>query len=240
MNKHVPRKQQSMAIFSLNEDRPKISETAFIAPNATVIGQVRLGDGVSVWPGAVIRGDKDLITIEDGSNVQDGAVIHVDRGHPMSIGKNVTVGHAASAISHLIFHFFTEYNAPRRWPSGMLVACNAATHSIAYSRPSSIPNSRISEQRSMRPPNSSIRPEQHGSFDPESRMPPTLRNEAAEMLADIMHSLASSKFENMADQVRGSSPRRDAQLAIPAFSLRCGAEKARRATRQEFHHICRC
>ena len=95
MNKHVPRKQQSMAVFSLSEDRPTISETAFIAPNATVIGQVRLGDGVSVWPGAVIRGDKDLITIEDGSNVQDGAVIHVDRGHPMSIGKNVTVGHAA-------------------------------------------------------------------------------------------------------------------------------------------------
>jgi hypothetical protein len=63
-------------------------------------------------------------------------------------------------------------------------------------------------------------------------MPPTLRNEAAEMLADIMHSLVSSKFENMADQVRGSSPRRDAQLAIPAFSLRCGAEKARRDTRR--------
>jgi carbonic anhydrase/acetyltransferase-like protein (isoleucine patch superfamily) len=95
MNKHVPRKQQSMAVFSLSEDRPTISETAFIAPNATVIGQVRLGDDVSVWPSAVIRGDKDFITIEDGSNVQDGAVIHVDRGHPMSIGKNVTVGHAA-------------------------------------------------------------------------------------------------------------------------------------------------
>jgi carbonic anhydrase/acetyltransferase-like protein (isoleucine patch superfamily) len=96
MNEYVSRKQQGMAaVFSLNEDHPKISETAFVAPNATVIGQVRLGDDVSVWPGAVIRGDKDLITIEDGSNVQDGAVIHVDLGHPMSIGKNVTVGHAA-------------------------------------------------------------------------------------------------------------------------------------------------
>jgi hypothetical protein len=76
-NKHVPTKQQRMAIFSLNKDRPKISETAFITPNATVIGQVRLGDDVSVWPGAVIRGYKDPITIKDGSNVQDGAVIHV-------------------------------------------------------------------------------------------------------------------------------------------------------------------
>jgi carbonic anhydrase/acetyltransferase-like protein (isoleucine patch superfamily) len=96
MNKSVSPKQQGMAaVFSLNEDHPKISETAFVAPNATVIGRVRLGDSVSVWPGAVIRGDKDLITIEDGSNVQDGAVIHVDLGHPTSIGKNVTVGHAA-------------------------------------------------------------------------------------------------------------------------------------------------
>ena len=74
MNKYVARKQQGMAIFSLNEDHPRISETAFIAPNATVIGKVRLGDGVSVWPSAVIRGDKDFITIEDGSNVQDGAI----------------------------------------------------------------------------------------------------------------------------------------------------------------------
>ena len=96
MNEYVPPKQQGMAaVFSLHEHHPKVSETAFVAPNATVIGQVRLENGVSVWPGAVIRGDQDLITIEDGSNVQDGAVIHVDRGHPVSIGKNVTVGHAA-------------------------------------------------------------------------------------------------------------------------------------------------
>jgi carbonic anhydrase/acetyltransferase-like protein (isoleucine patch superfamily) len=88
-------KQQSMVVFSLNEDRPKISETAFVAANATVIGQVRLGDGVSVWPGAVIRGDDDLITVEAGSNVQDGAVIHVDPGHPAFVGKDVSVGHAA-------------------------------------------------------------------------------------------------------------------------------------------------
>ena len=84
-----------MAVFSLNEDRPKISDTAFVAANATVIGQVRLGDGVSVWPGAVIRGDDDLIVVEAGSNVQDGAVIHVDPGHPVFVGKDVTVGHAA-------------------------------------------------------------------------------------------------------------------------------------------------
>jgi carbonic anhydrase/acetyltransferase-like protein (isoleucine patch superfamily) len=96
MNKYVSRHQQGMAtVFSLNEDHPNISETAFVAPNATVIGQVCLGDFVSVWPGAVIRGDEDLIIIEDGSNVQDGAVIHVDPGHPTSVDKNVTVGHAA-------------------------------------------------------------------------------------------------------------------------------------------------
>lgn len=85
-----------MTVFSLKEDYPTISETAFVGPNATVIGRVRLGNGVSVWPGAVIRGDDDQITIDEGSNVQDGAVLHVDPGHPMSIGKNVTIGHAAA------------------------------------------------------------------------------------------------------------------------------------------------
>jgi carbonic anhydrase/acetyltransferase-like protein (isoleucine patch superfamily) len=54
MNRQVPRKQQSMAVFNLGEGRPKISETAFVAPTATVIGRVLLGDGVSVRPGAVI------------------------------------------------------------------------------------------------------------------------------------------------------------------------------------------
>jgi carbonic anhydrase/acetyltransferase-like protein (isoleucine patch superfamily) len=84
-----------MTIFTLKDCRPSVAETAYIAPNATVIGRVRLADNVSIWPGAVVRGDNDLIAIKSGTNIQDGAVLHVDPGHPMSIGCNVTVGHVA-------------------------------------------------------------------------------------------------------------------------------------------------
>ncbi len=70
----------------------------FIAPNATVIGNVELGNEVSIWFGAVLRGDNDLITIGDGSNIQDNVIIHVDPGCPVNIGKACIVGH--SAIIH--------------------------------------------------------------------------------------------------------------------------------------------
>ncbi|CAM5456164.1 Carnitine operon protein CaiE OS=Afipia felis OX=1035 GN=yrdA_2 PE=4 SV=1 [Afipia felis] len=84
-----------MTIFSLQDHHPVIAETAYVAPNATVIGQVRLAEHASIWPSAVVRADNDLISIESGANIQDGAILHVDPGHPMSIGRNVTVGHAA-------------------------------------------------------------------------------------------------------------------------------------------------
>jgi len=67
----------------------------FIAPSADVIGAVQLGHDVSVWFNAVIRGDKEPITIGDGSNVQDCVVLHTDPGFPLVIGRNVTVGHKA-------------------------------------------------------------------------------------------------------------------------------------------------
>lgn len=65
----------------------------FVAPGAAVIGSVDIGVDVSIWFNAVIRGDNDDIKIGDGSNVQDGCVLHVDTGYPMSIGRNVTIGH---------------------------------------------------------------------------------------------------------------------------------------------------
>ena len=67
----------------------------FIAPNATVIGDVAIGDNSSVWFGAVIRGDNDKISIGKRTNVQDMVVIHVDEGVPVTIGDNVTIGHGA-------------------------------------------------------------------------------------------------------------------------------------------------
>ncbi|HEY4129799.1 MAG TPA: gamma carbonic anhydrase family protein [Gemmatimonadaceae bacterium] len=74
---------------------PAIDSTAFVHPLAVVIGDVRLGPRVSVWPTAVIRGDTDTITIGEDSNVQDGTIIHVDAGVPTTIGKRVAIGHRA-------------------------------------------------------------------------------------------------------------------------------------------------
>jgi carbonic anhydrase/acetyltransferase-like protein (isoleucine patch superfamily) len=69
--------------------------TSWVAPTATVIGKVHLAQESSVWFGAVIRGDNELISIGPGSNVQDGAVLHTDPGFPMTLGKDVTIGHQA-------------------------------------------------------------------------------------------------------------------------------------------------
>lgn len=71
------------------------SDNFWVADNATLIGSVRLGNHASVWFGAVIRADNDFITIGDDTNIQDGAVLHVDMGVPMTLGKGVTVGHQA-------------------------------------------------------------------------------------------------------------------------------------------------
>jgi carbonic anhydrase/acetyltransferase-like protein (isoleucine patch superfamily) len=67
----------------------------WIAPSAAVIGKVRLERNASVWWGVVLRGDNELITVGEGSNVQDGCVLHTDPGFPLTIGANVTVGHLA-------------------------------------------------------------------------------------------------------------------------------------------------
>lgn len=70
-------------------------KNTYIAPNATVVGDVTIGNNVTILFGAVIRADTDKITIGDGSNVQDNAVIHESAGKPVEIGKNVSVGHGA-------------------------------------------------------------------------------------------------------------------------------------------------
>jgi len=72
-----------------------IDPSAFIAPNATVIGHVVVGPEASIWFGAVVRGDADRIEIGAGSNVQDNAVVHADPGFPTLIGRDCTIGHGA-------------------------------------------------------------------------------------------------------------------------------------------------
>lgn len=82
-----------MPLFRLGDKAPQLGSDAWVAPNATVIGDVRLGANASIWWNATLRGDNDPIEIGANSNIQDGSVLHTDEGVPMRIGANVTVGH---------------------------------------------------------------------------------------------------------------------------------------------------
>ncbi|MDB5735211.1 MAG: hexapeptide repeat-containing transferase [Alphaproteobacteria bacterium] len=82
-----------MYIYELDGVRPDIAEQCYVAPDAVLIGKVRLLKGASVWFGAVLRGDNDWITIGENSNVQDHSVIHADPGQPVTVGAGVTIGH---------------------------------------------------------------------------------------------------------------------------------------------------
>lgn len=85
-----------MAIYRIGDHAPTIAATAWVAPNASVIGRVTLADASSVWFGAVIRGDNEPIVIGATSNVQENAVLHTDAGFPLTVGVGVTVGHQAT------------------------------------------------------------------------------------------------------------------------------------------------
>jgi carbonic anhydrase/acetyltransferase-like protein (isoleucine patch superfamily) len=84
-----------MAIYRLGSKVPQVAASAYVANEATVIGDVVLGEGANVWPGAVIRGDNEPIRIGAGTNVQEGAVLHADPGVPLTVGDNVSIGHQA-------------------------------------------------------------------------------------------------------------------------------------------------
>ncbi len=86
-----------MPIFSLDGEEVQLpeGEEYWIAPTASVMGRVRLERNASVWFGAVLRGDNELITVGENSNIQDNSVLHTDPGAPLVIGKGVTVGHQA-------------------------------------------------------------------------------------------------------------------------------------------------
>jgi carbonic anhydrase/acetyltransferase-like protein (isoleucine patch superfamily) len=81
--------------YRLGDHRVEAHPDSWIAPDATVVGKVRLDAGASVWFGAVLRGDNELIHIGENSNVQDGTVMHTDPGSPLTLGVGVTVGHNA-------------------------------------------------------------------------------------------------------------------------------------------------
>ena len=82
-----------MAVYELDQISPTVPDSAYVADSAQVMGNVQLGEHSSVWFGVVIRGDTEHIHIGEGSNIQDGSVLHADFGVPLTIGKHVTVGH---------------------------------------------------------------------------------------------------------------------------------------------------
>lgn len=82
-----------MAIYQLDDQAPQLHDSSWVADSAQVMGRVILEEDASVWFGAVVRGDMDTVRIGRRSNIQDGSVLHADKGVPLTIGENVTVGH---------------------------------------------------------------------------------------------------------------------------------------------------
>ena len=82
-----------MTVYSLGDSKPTIDESAWIAPDANVIGNIVLEAKSSVWFGSTLRGDNEVIHVGEGSNVQENCVFHTDQGYPLTIGKNCTIGH---------------------------------------------------------------------------------------------------------------------------------------------------
>ncbi|WP_349262324.1 gamma carbonic anhydrase family protein [Geminicoccus sp.] len=82
-------------LYALGDEVPQVHPDAWVAPTAVLIGKVVVEKGATVWFGAVLRGDNETITVGEGSNVQENCVLHTDPGFPLTIGRNVTVGHLA-------------------------------------------------------------------------------------------------------------------------------------------------
>jgi carbonic anhydrase/acetyltransferase-like protein (isoleucine patch superfamily) len=84
-----------MAIYQLGEHAPDIDASAYVADSANLIGKVTIEAQATIWDGVTIRGDNERITIGENSNVQEGTVMHTDMGYPLTLGKNVSIGHQA-------------------------------------------------------------------------------------------------------------------------------------------------
>ena len=82
-----------MAVYQLEDQTPRIAETAWVADSAQVIGNVELAEGANVWFGAIVRGDNETVRIGRNCNLQDASVVHSDPGSPIRLGDNVSVGH---------------------------------------------------------------------------------------------------------------------------------------------------
>lgn len=119
-----------MAIYALGEAAPTIHPGAFVHPDAVIIGSVRIGEGSSVWPGAVIRGDDGEIVIGERTSIQDGTVVHTTSWSPTRVGNDCVVGHVAH-LEGCILEDFSQVSSGAivlhrvRVGRGAIVAANA-------------------------------------------------------------------------------------------------------------------
>ena len=120
-----------MAVYQLGDLAPRIAESAYVAEQATVIGNVAIGERSSVWPGAVIRGDNETIRIGERVNIQAGAVLHADPGCPLTIGDAVSVGHQAMVHGCTIGE-----GSPPRAPN----PCTSSPSELPVATPESLPS----------------------------------------------------------------------------------------------------
>lgn len=91
-----------MPLYAIDGIAPELDPDCYVAPDAVLIGRVRIKRGASIWFGAVLRGDNDWITVGEDSNVQDLSLIHADPGQPVEIGTGVTVGHRVIIHSAMV------------------------------------------------------------------------------------------------------------------------------------------
>jgi carbonic anhydrase/acetyltransferase-like protein (isoleucine patch superfamily) len=134
-----------MPIYALADAHPDLPADGdyWIAPSADVIGRVRLGRGASIWFGVVLRGDNEWITIGENTNIQDGSVLHSDDGVPLTIGANVTVGHA------VVLHGATVAdNCLIGMGATLLNRCRIGAHSIVAAH-ALIPEGKEYPERSL-------------------------------------------------------------------------------------------
>lgn len=121
-----------MPIYSLDGVSPDYPDDGsfWIAPDAHVIGKVRIGRDVGIWFGAVLRGDNEAIDIGDGTNIQEGAMLHTDMGYPMRLGLGCTIGHHAilhgcTLGDHVLIGMGATILNGARIGAGSLVGANA-------------------------------------------------------------------------------------------------------------------
>ncbi|MGN6562134.1 MAG: gamma carbonic anhydrase family protein [Thermomicrobiales bacterium] len=174
-------------ILPYGDKWPRVADDAYIAPNATLIGDVTIASEASVWFGAVLRGDDEAIQIGPGSNVQDNAVIHADVGCPTIVGARVTIGHGA------IIH-------GARVDDGALIGMGATLLNCAHIGAESVvgANALVSEGKDF-PPRSLI-------LGVPAKVVRELDDDAArEMLSGADHYIARGKrYANLAPAERGA------------------------------------